>query len=50
MTFDRKIVLLVGLIVVVWGATAKITVVVSLNPYDYVNQSCFNRISYLPDL
>ena len=45
--FDRKLGLAIGLLVVVSGVTAIITVAFQCHlprPWDYVNESCFNRV------
>ena len=49
LAFDRKFGLVIGLLVVVWTATAIITVAFQCHipkPWDYVNTSCFNRVSF----
>ena len=53
LAFDRKLSLTIGLLVVTWAATAIVTVAFQCHiphPWDYVNQSCFNRVSCLPDI
>lgn len=45
--FDRSLALAIGLLVVVWGVTAIITVAFQCHiprPWDYIDQSCFNRV------
>ena len=44
---DRKLGLVIGLLVVVSGVTAIVTVAFQCHlprPWDYVNESCFNRV------
>lgn len=51
--FDRKFGLVIGLLAVVWAVTAIVTLAFQCHmpkPWDYVNQSCFNRVRCFPDI
>ena len=53
LAFDRKFGSIIGLVVIMWALTAILTIAFQCSlpqPWDYVNQSCFNRVSVLPSL
>ena len=51
MSLDRNLGLSIGLVIVLWAVTSSITIAFQCRlpePWDYINRSCFNRVSSLP--
>ena len=53
LTLDRRSGLIIGLVVILWAATAIVSAAFQCHlpkPWDYIHQSCFDRVSSLPGL